>query len=70
MSKTVKYLVLIAVLLVANLVLVFTEDLQRSSSFDDELFVIENINDINSVVISGDEEKNRVDQRGRKLETK
>ncbi|MEP5611027.1 MAG: hypothetical protein ABJP45_02195 [Cyclobacteriaceae bacterium] len=57
MSKTIKYLIVAAVLLVANLALVFTDGLQKTSSFDDRLFVIENINEITSVVISGEDQK-------------
>ncbi|MEP1096112.1 MAG: hypothetical protein ABJG78_13440 [Cyclobacteriaceae bacterium] len=57
MSKTVKYIIVVIILLIGNLALVFTDGLQRSASFDDELFVIENINEISSVVISKDGEK-------------
>lgn len=57
MSKTIKYLIAVVVLLVANLALVFTDGFQRTSSFDDGLFVIENINEITSIVISGEGEK-------------
>ena len=52
MSKTIKYSIAIAVLLILNLTLVFTKGLKSSSSFDDALFVIEDVNAIQAVVIS------------------
>lgn len=52
MTKTIRYVIAIVVLLAVNLGLVFTEDTQSSSSFDDELFLIENIDQIQSVIIT------------------
>jgi len=57
MSKTVKYIIVVIILLIGNLVLVFTDGFQKSASFDDELFVIENINEINAVLISRRDER-------------
>ncbi len=56
-GKTLQYVVVIAILLVANLGLVFTDGLQSSSSFDDKLFLIENIGQVNSVMISHQDKK-------------
>ena len=54
-KKTITYLIAIAVLLVANLGLVFTEGQRKSASFNDELFLIDQINEIKSVEIVKEE---------------
>lgn len=51
-KKTLTYLVAIGLLLVANLGMVFTKGLKKSSSFDDGQFLIQNIDEIASVSIS------------------
>ncbi len=57
MTKTIKYSIAIVVLLSANLGLVFTDGLKPSSSFNDELFLIENIDQIQSIVITRENER-------------
>ena len=50
-KKNIKYLILIAVLLIANLGLMFTNGSKRSSSFDDGLFTVSNTESIQKVSI-------------------
>ena len=52
MKRTTNYLIAIAILLAANLGLVFTEGMQRSASFDDSLFSVSNIEEISSITIN------------------
>lgn len=57
MSKTIKYLIAIVVLLGLNLTLLFSEKTASSSSFDQELFLVKDTASISSVSIETKKEK-------------
>jgi hypothetical protein len=55
MSKRNSYILIIAILAILNLLLLFFDGSSSSSSFDDELFLIQDINSIQSINISNPE---------------
>ena len=57
MSKKIKYLIGIVILLGLNLVLFYSDGSAKSSSFDDELFMIKDTTQINAIVIENEDEK-------------
>ncbi len=52
MTKTIRYAIIVAILLVLNLGLVFTKGSLSRSSFDDELFAIQDIELVQSIEIT------------------